>query len=82
MIRPSIRIALALCLLAIGGIGYWFAIDGLISGLVEYPTKYMQRLVSITESPKTYWGCVVFWMTTGVALTFLSVLQLRDARHL
>lgn len=79
MIRPSIRIALGLSILAIGGIGYWFAVDGLMSGVVEYPTKYSQRLVSVTGSPKAYWACVLFWIAEGVAFTFLGVLQLRNS---
>ena len=54
MIQASILVALAVCILALGGIGYWFAIDGLMSGVVEYPTKYAQRLVSLKDSPMTY----------------------------
>lgn len=79
MIRPSILIALAVCILALGGTAGWFAIDGLMSGVVEYPTKYAQRLVSLEDSPKTYWGCVFFWMAEGVAFTFLGIIQLRNA---
>ena len=81
MIRPSIRIALALSILAIGGIGFWFALDGLMSGIVEYPTKYSQRLISVTESPKAYWVCVLFWIAEGVAFTILSAVLLRDSRR-
>jgi hypothetical protein len=81
MIRPSILVILALCILAMGGSCLWFAVDGLVSGMVEYPTKYAQRVISITDSPKTYWGCVFFWTAAGVALTYLSVLQLREIRR-
>ena len=79
MIRPSILVVVSLCVLALGCIGYWFALEGLMSGVVEYPTKYGQRLVSLADFPKTYWACVLFWLATGVALTVLCFINLKDA---
>lgn len=53
----------------------------MVSGVVEYPTKYAERLVSIVDSPKSYFGCVLFWLACGFAFTFFGIYQLRDARR-
>ena len=77
--RPSFQIVLALMILAIAGVSFYFGLTGILEGVVEYPSKREAFQVVRASSPKMFWTCVLFWLGGSAGALWLAVVNLREA---
>jgi hypothetical protein len=58
----------AVTIIALGFVGFYFAIDGVVNGAVEFPSKRRSFSVSAADRPFLYWVCIAAWAAIGAFL--------------
>jgi len=76
--RPPFQWLVALIVLLMAGVGFWFGITGIMDGSVEYPSKRESLMVLRAANPKIFWSCVIVWLSIGVGMVWLAITNIRE----
>ena len=79
MIRPSIKIAMALLILALAGVGFWAGVTGYLDGEVAAGNRFNPYTVKKYEDPTWFWIYIAMWIALGITFLLFGLYTLRQA---